>query len=233
VGVVSHDLRNPLNTIEICAEALLDPNPPSIRGVRDMGEIIQRAAAWMQQISQDLLDRTSLEAGKLTLDRQPTVVYDVMRAAQTLFEPMADERWLSLHMETEASLPRVNGDANRLVQVLSNLVSNAMKFTPPGGEVRVSAERSSEDPTNVGVTGVRFTVSDTGVGIASEDLLHVFDWFWHARRDHRTGTGLGLGIAKGLVDAHQGVLRVKSEEGHGSTFWFTVPAWDRVFYATV
>jgi signal transduction histidine kinase len=197
-----------------------------------MGEIIQRAAAWMQQITLDLLDRTSLEAGTLTVVRQPTVVYDVMTAAQTMFEPMAHERWLSLHVATAPSLPRINGDANRLVQVLSNLVSNAMKFTPPGGQVRMSAERSAEDPTNVGVTGVRFTVSDTGVGIASEDLPHVFDWFWHARRDQRNGIGLGLAIAKGLVDAHQGVLRVTSEWGHGSTFWFTVPAWDSVSYDT-
>jgi signal transduction histidine kinase len=150
-----------------------------------------------------------------------------------MFDPVAHERWISLRVETEPSLPRVNGDANRLVQVLSNLVSNAIKFTPPGGEVRVSAVRSAEDPTNVGVTGVRFTVSDTGVGIASEDLPHVFDWFWHTRRDQRNGTGLGLAIAKGLVDAHEGILRVKSEEGHGSSFWFTVPAWGRESYDAV
>jgi signal transduction histidine kinase len=129
--------------------------------------------------------------------------------------------------ECAPDLPRVDADPRRLLQALSNLLSNAMKFTPAGGRVVLSARAADETshPHTAGVEGgaVRFAVSDTGRGIPPEDLDRVFDWFWQSRRGERSGTGLGLAIAKGLIEAHRGHLHVESVPGHGSTFWFAVP----------
>jgi signal transduction histidine kinase len=228
VGIVSHDLRNPLSTIQICATALLDPEPPPTDGMRHMAQIIQRSAAWMRQIVQDLLDRASLDAGQLALNRQPTAVSDVIGAAQVMFAPLAEEQALEFVVEGATDLPRVDADPHRLLQVLLNLLSNAMKFTPGGGRVVLSARVADDEPADPRAAGdwggaVRFTVSDTGPGIPPEDLAHVFDWFWQSPRGGRSGTGLGLAIARGLIEAHRRRLHVESIPGRGSAFWFTVP----------
>ena len=218
VSIVSHDLGNSLSTVLTCVNALLDREPPTLTGVRDMADIIWRSAAWMQQIVQDLLDRTSLDTGQLALDRRPTAVIDLISAAQVMSAPVAHEHDLELLVEIENDLPEVNVDLSRVLQVLSNLLGNAIKFTPPGGRIMLSA-RVAE--LGAGAShAVRFEVSDTGPGIAPEDLGHVFDWFWHTGR---TGTGLGLAIAAGLVEAHGGRISVASELGRGSIFWFTMP----------
>jgi signal transduction histidine kinase len=229
VGVVSHDLGNPLTTIEICAAALLDTSPPPVSGVRNMGQLIQHAAALMRRIVRDLLDRASLDAGRLRLDRQPTTVAEVVREVEAIFATSAAERELEFAIDCGADLPAVDADPYRLVQVLSNLLSNAIKFTPRHGRVVLSvtvADADRPEPLALGIRGpiVRFAVSDTGPGIAAADLDHVFDWFWQSQRQGRGGTGLGLAIAKGLVKAHGGDLHVESEPGKGSTFWFTIPA---------
>jgi signal transduction histidine kinase len=228
VGIVSHDLGNPLSTIQICATALQDPDPPSETGVRKMAEIIQRSAAWMQQIVHDLLDRASLDAGRLVLDRQTTALASVLGPAQVMFEPVAKEHGVKLVFESGPGLPPVDADPKRLLQVLSNLLGNAVKFTPAGGRVVVSVTADAEGIAATGPAGmrspaVRFTVTDTGPGIASADLAHVFDWFWQSQQEGRTGSGLGLAIAKGLIEAHRGRLRVESAPGQGTTFWFTIP----------
>jgi signal transduction histidine kinase len=215
VGIVSHDLGNLLSTIQICATALLDRETPDATGMRHMGQIIQRSADGMQQIVHDLLDRASLDAGRLALDRRPINVSEAIGAVQVMFSPVADEQSVELLVEGEGGLPLVNADAHRLLQVLSNLLSNAMKFTPPGGRVILAAGLS--------IGGVRFTVSDTGRGIPAEELPHVFDWYWQSERGGKIGTGLGLAIASGLVEAHGGRLHVESAVGHGTTFWFTLP----------
>jgi signal transduction histidine kinase len=220
VGIVSHDLGNLLSTIQICATALLDDKPPSTAGIRHMGQIIQRSSAWMHQIVQDLLDRASLDAGRLALDRRPTPVGDVIGPAQAMFAPLAEEHELTFEVESGRALPAVDADARRLLQVLSNLLSNAMKFTPRGGRVVLSAVAAQESAG----PGVRFTVRDTGRGIAAEDLGRVFDWFWQSDRGRKSGAGLGLAIASGLVEAHRGRLQVESAPGQGTTFWFTLPA---------
>jgi len=221
-GIVSHDLRNPLSTIQICAAALLDPVPPPSNGIRNMAQIIQRSAAWMQQIVQDLLDGASLDAGQLRLNRQPTLVSDILAAAQGMFVPVAEEESIDFVVETGPER-LIDADPRRLMQVLSNLLSNAMKFTQPGGRVVLSARSATLDETD-DRPAVRFEVCDTGVGISPEELSHIFDWFWHSRHTRRSGAGLGLAIARGLVEAHGGKLHVSSTPGSGSTFWFTVPA---------
>jgi signal transduction histidine kinase len=154
-----------------------------------------------------------------------------MAAARTLFAVDAQERALEFVVESDAELPRVEADARRLLQVLSNLLGNAMKFTPTGGRIALSAratdaegapQRAADGPG----AAVRFAVSDTGPGIPAEDVAHVFDWFWHSRRQRRSGAGLGLAIADGLVRAHHGRLRLESRPGRGCTFWFTLPSAD-------
>ena len=220
VGIVSHDLGNPLATIQICANALLDPEPQPAAGVHQIAEIIQRSAAWMQQIIHELLDRVSLEAGRLPLTREPTTVSDVMGTAETMFLPVAGEQGLDLAIEYAADLPRVDADPHRLQQALSNLLGNAIKFTPAGGRVLLSARVADDREEGL---AIRFAVSDTGPGIPEQDLPHVFDWFWHSPAGERTSTGLGLAIAKGVIEAHSARLMVESSPGRGSTFWFTLP----------
>lgn len=227
-GIVSHDLRNPLGTIQICANALLDPEPPPIHGIRHMAGMIQRSAAWMQRIVTDLLDRASLDAGQLALIREATSVYEVAREVRAMFAPVATEAGITLEVECAPDLPPVDADPNRLLQILGNLVNNAIKFTQPGGWVRVSAKQADErnddslrpDPDQ---RAVQFTVRDNGSGIAEKDLPFIFDWYWRSHRKVGSGAGLGLGIAKGLVEAHRGQLHVTSKSGVGSTFWFSIP----------
>jgi signal transduction histidine kinase/DNA-binding response OmpR family regulator len=229
VGIVSHDLGNPLTTIEICAAALLDPSPPPVSGVRNMGQLIQHATQSMRRIVRDLLDRASLDAGHLRLDRRPTTAAEVVREIETVFAMAAAERDLDFVIDCDPRLPTINADPHRLVQVLSNLLGNAMKFTPQRGRVVLSVTSAGGEPGSVpalGVPGstVRFAVQDTGPGIPVADLEHVFQWFWRSYGQARSGTGLGLAIAKGLVEAHGGHLHVESELGQGATFWFTIPA---------
>jgi signal transduction histidine kinase/CheY-like chemotaxis protein len=228
LSIVSHDLRNPLSTIEICALALLDPAPAPQSGIHEMGELIQRSAGWMQQIVEDLLDRASLDAGRLALHRRPTSVAEILDAARLMFAASAAQRTIDLVLDDGADLPSVDVDPHRLLQVLSNLISNAMKFTPSGGRVQLLARAVEEDPSGVLLNGtgghaVRFTVNDTGLGISSDELRHIFDWYWQSPKGPSKGAGLGLAIAKGLIEAHSSRLNVESVPGSGSSFWFTVP----------
>jgi signal transduction histidine kinase len=224
-GIVSHDLRNPLGTIQVCAAALLDPEPQPAEEMRNMARIIQRSADWMQQIVRDLLDRASLDAGRLALERRPTAVSDLVGAAQVMFGVAAEEEEeVELVVECEAGLPEIDADSGRLLQVLANLLSNALKFTPAGGRVALRARTAAAEEGNGGAHAVCFVVSDTGPGIPPEDLPHVFDWFWQSDRTRRGGAGLGLAIARGLIEAHGSRLHVESAPGKGSTFWFTLAA---------
>jgi signal transduction histidine kinase len=132
-----------------------------------------------------------------------------------LFEPQARERDVRLVCALGEELPPPAGDRDRLAQVLSNLIGNALQFTPPKGEVRLNA-RQREDR-------IEFTVEDTGSGISPEHLPSVFNRFWQGERETRTGAGLGLTIAKGIVEAHGGEIWVESTPGEGTTFHFTIP----------
>jgi signal transduction histidine kinase len=229
LSIVSHDLRNPLSTIQICASALIDPEPAPQSGVHEMGELIRRSAGWMQQIVEDLLDRASLDAGRLALHRRPTPVAELFDATRLMFGAVAAERAIDLVLKDGADLPAIDVDPHRLLQVLSNLLSNAMKFTPSGGKVQLLAQAVDDELgetllKGAGGPAVRFTVSDTGVGIPPGDLRHVFDWYWQSPKGPHKGAGLGLAIAKGLIEAHSSRLNVESVPGLGSSFWFTVPA---------
>lgn len=216
LGIVSHDLRNPLSTIAQCAGVLLD-RPPEHEGERrELLVTVQQAVSWMQHIMRDLLDVTSIEAGRLRVRQAPHAAGELLFGAFELLEPQATARGLRLMIHADAGLPDVAADRERVLQVLLNLGGNALKFTPAGGRVTLAALRADG--------AVAFQVADTGQGIPAEHLPHVFDRFWQARTAQRGGAGLGLAIARGIVDAHGGTLDVTSEVGRGTTFTFTIPA---------
>lgn len=217
LGIVSHDLRNPIATITMCAGALLDPAPAPPEGVRSMAEAIRHSAAWAEGIIRDLLDVTTLEAGRLSLHRAPVSTAQLLENAREQFLPLATQGSLEFEVVADGQLPIVDVDAMRVQQVLLNLLGNAAKFTPAGGCITLSAHAPRGSPV------VEFSIADTGVGISEADLPNIFDRFWQVHRTRRGGAGLGLAIAKGIVESHGGSMRVESEPGVGSTFFFTLP----------
>jgi signal transduction histidine kinase len=216
LSIVSHDLRNPLGIILMNLE-LLNRGSENADGSGSAKQLagIQRAAARMDRLIADLLDLASIEAGRFSIEPQQVEVEPLVADALEAEQPLASSKSLVLRGELDPGLPAISGDASRLQQVLANLVGNAIKFTPEGGTVSVAARRSGEVIT--------FSVSDTGPGIAESDVSRLFDRFWQAKRTARVGTGLGLFIVKGIVEAHGGKIWVGSELGRGSTFSFTVP----------
>jgi signal transduction histidine kinase len=194
-----------------------------------MAALIDRSTEWMQQIVEDLLDRASLDAGSLALHRRVIPVKELFDAADSMFSAVAEQHSIDLVLRRGSNLPSVDVDPHRLLQVLSNLINNAMKFTPAGGRVELWAQNVEDDLADAFLAGkrraaVRFSVSDNGAGISSDDITHVFDWYWQSPTGDKKGAGLGLAIAKGLIEAHLSRLNVDSVLGAGSSFWFTIPA---------
>lgn len=214
-SIVSHDLRNPVHTVYSAACMLLDFDLEETKR-RQQHEIIRRSALQMTRLLDDLLEISKVEAGGLALDRRREIPAELIREALEGFEERARELGLTLRREIAADLPPVDVDRGRVLQVLANLLGNALKFTPSGGVITVGAEAREGE--------VRIAVSDTGVGIARPNLQHVFDRFWQARRASRGSAGLGLAIAKRIVEAHGGGISVDSTEGRGTQFHFTLPA---------
>jgi PAS domain S-box-containing protein len=215
VAVVSHDLRNPLNAVLLASTVLSDLGDPERLQPRDRRQIdiIRRAAEQMTSLTQDLLEVSALESGSVTVTPRACAPATLLTAAE-MFAPEAEEKGIALRTTLAEGLPRVSADYGRVLQVLGNLVGNAVKFTPAGGEVQVGAERAADY--------VRFWVRDTGPGIEREHLPRLFDRFWQARRGHNSGAGLGLAIVRGIVEAHGGQVWAESEPGAGSTFHFTL-----------
>ncbi|HJR65316.1 MAG TPA: ATP-binding protein [Gemmatimonadaceae bacterium] len=214
LAVVSHDLRNPLSVIDMCAASLSDKLPPD-DAAHSLVRTIESSTAWMNRLIEDLLDVARVEAGRLALERNPHDLVRVISEATMMLEPLIAEKSLTLREELPDYLPRANVDSRRIVQVLENLVSNAVKHTAAGGEIRIHAEATNGE--------ILVSVRDTGSGIPSENLPHLFDRFWQARGARRGGAGLGLAIAKGIVEAHGGRMWVESELGSGSLFGFSIP----------
>jgi len=212
LAIVSHDLRNPLNAITLGA-SLLQMSDLSAED-REHIETMDISAKRMSRLIEDLLDVTRLEGGKqLPIDPEPVPVPDLLREAHELFKAQAAASEITLQVqETDAV---VQADRHRVMQVFSNLIGNSMKFTPAGGIIAMRADKRD------GV--VLFTVSDTGPGIAREHLEDIFSPYWQAKRAERLGAGLGLPIAKGIVESHGGRIWVESEPGNGTRFYFTLP----------
>jgi PAS domain S-box-containing protein len=217
LGVVAHDLRNPLNTVFMGASLLAEMIPETQPSLRKQAEMMRRAAERMNRLIQDLLEVKRVESGRLTLESRPHLPAALVSDAIEMLRPLAVAGSVALDAHVADDAPEVLADAARVQQVLSNLVGNAIKFTAAGGRVVLRAELLAD-------WEVRFAVADTGPGIPPEELPHVFGQYWQARRNDRRGIGLGLAIAKGIVEAHGGRIWVESQVGVGSNFYFTLPA---------
>ena len=217
LSMVAHDLRNPLGTIVMGASSLLE-TPGSDDHRKKHLSIIKRAADRMNRLIQDLLSISRIEAGRLAMEVRPTDVATIIGEAMDMLRPLAAEQSCRLESDVASDLPPVQADAARILQVLSNLVGNAIKFTPRGGRIVVAARRVGDK--------VLCSVADTGPGIPPEQIEHIFDRFWQANHADRRGIGLGLAITKGIIEAHGEKIWAVSEGGAGSTFLFALPAHD-------
>jgi signal transduction histidine kinase len=214
LGVVAHELRNPLSVISGAAQLLVDePLTPAVRA--RLGDTSERAVKHMNRLIEDLLDAVRLQSGTLSLDLETVSVADVVRQTDDTFRPLAAQKKIGFQVECPHGLGLVRADPVRLAQVLGNLIGNALKFTPMSGVVTIRCGALPDRAV--------FEVADTGRGIDHEHLQHVFQDFWQARKGDRRGVGLGLAIAKAIVEAHGGEISVRSTPGVGSTFRFTLP----------
>jgi K+-sensing histidine kinase KdpD len=215
LGVVAHDLRNPLgvvsSTVQMLAE--LDLSAPERHRLLGAGK---RAVTQMNRLIGDLLDVMRIDTGRLMLEIEDLPVTSVLAHAAENVQHLADERNIGLTVEQTDPGLRASVDRSRLLQVLGNLLGNAIKFTPPGGNVSLHSWRDGGN--------AMFEVADDGPGIPLTDQAHLFEKYWQARSNDRRGVGLGLAISKGIVEAHGGRLWVESEPGVGSRFYFVIPA---------
>ena len=216
LAVVSHDLRNPISAITMCARILHEAPPTDTAEREKMLTAITDATAWMQRLIRDLLDVSAIEAGRLSVERRPTAIAPLVSAAVGMVSGEIDARAIRLEVDVPTTLPPANVDEARIVQVISNLLGNAIKFTDTDGRITIRAREADGMVT--------ISVQDTGMGIEASAVPHIFDRFWQARATPRRGSGLGLAIARGIIEAHGGKIWVESELGRGSTFSFSVPA---------
>jgi PAS domain S-box-containing protein len=211
LAIVSHDLRNPLNTISMAAGLMLESIPEEKKLTQTV--IVRRSVDQMRRLIEDLLEVAQMEGIGLRVRPASVRASELVVAAAELLTPLAESRSLDLRYRASTSAI-VLADRDRILQVFTNLVSNAAAHAA-GGSVEIRADPEADE--------VLFCVADDGGGIPAADLPRVFDRFWQARRSSRAGAGLGLAIAKGIIDAHGGRIWVESEEGSGSRFLFTLP----------
>jgi signal transduction histidine kinase len=219
LAVVAHDLRNPLATIKMTLTAL-EGATPDAETLRHRLSVIERASSRMENLIRDLVDATRIEHGGLELKISDERVESIAHETLEVFTPLARERGVALEADVAASAAVVACDRERVLQVLANLVGNALRFTPEGGRITL---RAAEQDGHV-----RFEVGDTGPGIRAEDLPHIFEQYWNS---DRKGTGLGLFIAQSLVRAHGGALGVDTKPGSGARFYFSLPRQARAISA--
>jgi PAS domain S-box-containing protein len=219
LAIVSHDLRNPVSAIAMLTGALLQSAPLDDQsvGVRvEQLEALRGAARQADGLIADLQDVSRIRAGRFRVDVTSTAPGDIVHDAVELFAPIAGERGVSVLEAVEPGLPSVRADRPRAVQLLSNFIANAIKFSPDEAPILVRAERA-------GTNRVKLSVRDHGPGITPEDQPRLFERYFQATRLLRAGSGLGLFIAKGIADAHGGEVGVETAVGKGSTFWCTLP----------
>ena len=213
LGLVAHDLRNPVHTILMASGALLEiPLPEEDR--RRQLELIKRCAWGMERLIKDLLDVSRMEAGNFAVKRERVEIAPIIAEVAALFRERAAAAGIALGTQVPPQLPQILGDHERLVQALSNLVSNALRFTRKDGHVDIGAHLESGE--------LLFTVKDDGAGIAPGHLPVVFDRFWQADRTSG-GAGLGLAIVKGIAESHSGSVHAESSLGRGTTFFIALP----------
>jgi len=213
LATVAHDLKNPLTAIRMNSDLI--PREKSPERIQKQAETIRESVQQMERLIHDLLDLTKIESGRIVLDRRPNDAEELITASFKIFASQAAAKAVELIMDAKPGECIVDCDRNRVLQVLSNLIGNAMKFTGKGGRIRVEAQATGE--------GIRFTVVDNGPGIPPDQLPHVFERYWQSRRTLLGSSGLGLSIARGIVEAHGGRIWAESALHIGSRFFFTLP----------
>jgi signal transduction histidine kinase len=226
VAAVSHDLRTPLTTVRAMVEAVTDGVVSDPADVRRYMDLIRAETQHLSRLIDDLFELSQIESGALRLDLAPTHLPELLAQTIEAYEAPARDGGITLAHAADPAIPPVLADATRLMRVLRNLIDNALRFTPAGGTVRVEArvEPAAAQPS------VRVTVADTGPGLPADESERVFDRFYRGARARTraapgapAGAGLGLTVARGLVQAHGGRIWVESQPGAGATFHFTLP----------
>ncbi|MEO5588188.1 MAG: PAS domain-containing sensor histidine kinase [Gemmatimonadaceae bacterium] len=216
IGIVSHDLRNPVNAVRMLTSVMLKGDDEKLSPkIANYASLILQATEQMDGLIADLLDVTRVEAGRLAVDQRRENTEEMLSDALRTLAPVAQDKLLKLRLDAADDLPDVMADKSRFTQAISNLVGNAIRFSASGGEIMVRVLELDHQ--------VLFSVSDSGRGMTPEELSHAFDRFWQSSRTDRQGAGLGLAIAKGIIEAHQGRIWAESRLGIGSTFYFTLP----------
>ena len=214
LAVVSHDLRNPLTGIRFAAD-MLKRGLPDREHVDKRVNAIVRAADIMTALIDDLLDARAMETATFTVTPTPEDVHTIVHDFSSSIESVVTQKSLHVHFDVPDALPAIACERRRIMQVLSNLVGNAVKFVPPGGTICVEVKRVAQE--------LQFAIADNGPGISEDQVPHLFERYWKGGSGGPHGTGLGLYIAKGIVDAHHGRIWVESKAGIGTTVCFTVP----------
>jgi len=219
VANVSHELKTPLTSIQGFAQAILDDTADSPDSRKQAAQIIYDEAGRMHRMALDLLDLARLEAGTADLDMSTLDAGALLRGVAEKFSLQAQKADVNLQVNVSDDLPALLGDGDRLAQVFTNLIDNALKFTPANGQVVLSAKSAGG--------WIEFEVADSGVGVESEALPRLFDRFYQVdssrARENGHGAGLGLAIAREIVQAHGGKIGVRSSVGHGTTFTIRLP----------
>ena len=212
LATVSHDLRNPINAITLTMRSIRRASLDAV--MEKQAARIERAAERMNRLIDDLLQAAQIEAGGLPVEGKPEEISKLVESAVEIARPIADEKSAHLTSRSSVGADTVPCDSHLILRVLSNIIGNAVKFSPPGGSIVVKTERLPAE--------AQISVSDDGPGIPAEQKPHVFDRYWHQKKGNRRGTGLGLFIAKGIVEAHGGRIWIESA-GRGTTVSFTLP----------
>ena len=216
VSNVSHELRTPLTSLKTLAESLRAGALEEPETARRFLRHIETEVDALSELVSELLELARIESQRAPLTKEPTDPCRLLKSGAERLRLQAERAGLSLAVNCGEDLPSIEADRTRLEQVLVNLIHNAVKFTPSGGSIGVSARKKN--------SSVEFAVKDTGIGISKDDLPRIFERFYKTDpARNKRGTGLGLAIAKHIVEAHGGHIGVESEEGKGSRFFFTVP----------
>jgi len=215
LAMVAHDLRSPLSLIQMASQLLLSDPALDAETTRKTIHLMQRAGGRMNRLIGDLLDARQIEAGNFRVEMRPELPSALVRDALDMLQPIAASKGQRLDTAIEPGLPAVQVDCARIQQVISNLVGNAIKFSPAGSVITISAERRPG--------AIRISVADTGPGIPPAELPSIFDRYWQGTGRAQGGLGLGLAIAKAIVEAHGGCIGVYSAPGAGTMFHFDFP----------